>query len=66
VRLRIPFGRRGLLAAAAIAAGVVYWRVRVARREADDLEWDADIHAAVDEGVAAGRAAAEEPAEGRV
>ena len=63
MRLRIPFGRKGLLAAAAIAAGV-YWRVCVARREADDMEWDADIHAAVDEGVAAGRAAAE-PGGGR-
>ena len=31
MRLPIPFGRKGLIAAAAIAAGVVYWRVRVRR-----------------------------------
>jgi hypothetical protein len=66
VRLRFPFGRKGLLAASAIAAGVVYWRVRAARREADDREWDEDMGAAVEQGVAAGQAAAAEPEEGGV
>jgi hypothetical protein len=66
VRLHFPFGRRGLLAATAVAAGVVYWRVRVARREADDREWDEDMRLAVEQGVSAGRDGADPPAEGGV
>ena len=54
MRLPIPFGRKGLIAAAAIAAGVVYWRVR-ARRQ--DREWDEDVQSAIQDGVAAGHAA---------
>ena len=57
MRLPIPFGRKGLIAAAAIAAGVIYWRVRARRLEAADREWDEDIQGAIQEGVAAGRAA---------
>jgi hypothetical protein len=65
MRLPIPFGRKGLIAAAAIAAGVIYWRVRARRLEAADREWDEDVQGAIQEGVAAGRAAAsrERPAE---
>jgi hypothetical protein len=58
MRLPIPFGRKGLIAAAAIAAGVIFWRVRAHRQEAADREWDEDIQGAIQEGVAAGRAAA--------
>ena len=36
MRLPIPFGRKGLIAAAAIAAAVVFWRVRARRQEAAD------------------------------
>jgi hypothetical protein len=57
MRLPIPFGRKGLIAAAAIAAGVVYWQVRARRQEAADREWDEDIQSAIQDGVAAGRAA---------
>jgi hypothetical protein len=57
MRLPIPFGRKGLIAAAAIAAGVVYWRVRVRRQEAADREWDEDVQSAIQDGVAAGHAA---------
>jgi hypothetical protein len=64
MRLPIPFGRKGLIAAAAIAAGVVYWRVRVHRQGAADREWDEDVQSAIQDGVAAGRAATtREPAE---
>ena len=57
MRLPIPFGRKGLIAAAAIAAGVVYWRVRTQRQEALDREWEEEVRGAIQEGVAAGRAA---------
>jgi hypothetical protein len=64
MRLPIPFGRKGLIAAAAIAAGVVYWQVRAHRQEAADREWDEDVQSAIQDGVAAGRAATTgEPAE---
>jgi hypothetical protein len=57
MRLPIPFGRKGLIAAAAIAAGVVYWRVRAQRQEALDREWEEEVRGAIQEGAAAGRAA---------
>jgi hypothetical protein len=64
MRLPIPFGRKGLIAAAAIAAGVVYWQVRAHRQEAADREWDEDVQSAIQDGVAAGRAATtDEPSE---
>ena len=46
--MRFPFGARGLLAAAALAGGVVYWRA-TSRRRAERLE------AAVDDAIAEGR-----------
>jgi len=58
MRLRIPFGPKGLLAAGALAAGVVFWRVRSARRDELDRAWEAEIAAAVDEGIAAGETVA--------
>jgi len=57
MRLPIPFGRKGLIAALAIAAAVIFWRVRTQRQEADDERWDEDVQGAIQEGVAAGRAA---------
>jgi hypothetical protein len=57
MRLPIPFGRKGLIAAVAIAAAVVFWRVRARRQEAADEQWDEDVQGAIQEGVAAGRAA---------
>ena len=59
MRLPIPFGRKGLIAASLIAAGVVYWRVRTRRQEAD-RQWEEDLEAATHEGVAAGRSTAPE------
>jgi hypothetical protein len=53
--MRIPFGKKGLLAAgAAITGTVFFWRVRARRREeAEAREWEAEIAGAVDEGRAA-------------
>jgi len=57
MRLPIPFGRKGLIAAAAIAAGVVYWRVRARRLDAADRQWEEDVQGAIQEGVVAGHEA---------
>jgi hypothetical protein len=53
--MRVPFGKKGLMAAgAAITGGVFFWRVRARRREeAEAREWEAEIAGAVDEGRAA-------------
>ena len=50
--MRFPFGARGLLAAAAVTGGVVYWRA-TARRRAERLE------ASIDDAIAEGRHVAE-------
>ena len=50
--MRFPFGTRGLLAAAAITGGVIYWRA-TANRRAERLE------ASVDDAIAEGRHIAE-------
>ena len=57
--MRVPFGKKGLVAAgAAVTGAVFFWRVRARRREeAEAREWEAEIAGAVDEGRAAGAAA---------
>ncbi|HEX4579978.1 MAG TPA: hypothetical protein VH498_08255 [Candidatus Dormibacteraeota bacterium] len=50
--LRFPFGRRGLLAAAAISGAIVYWRVAEQRRSRE-------ASAEIDDAIAEGRAAAD-------
>jgi hypothetical protein len=56
--MRVPFGKKGLMAAgAAITGGIFFWRVRARRREeAEAREWEAESAGAVDEGRAAGTA----------
>ena len=61
--MRVPFGKKGLVAAGAAMTGAVFfWRVRARRREeAEAREWEAEIAGAVDEGRAAGAAAPSVP-----
>lgn len=64
--MRVPFGKKGLVAAGAgITGAVFFWRVRARRREeAEAREWEAEIAGAVDEGRAAsstGTPSASEP-----
>jgi hypothetical protein len=56
--MRVPFGKKGLMAAgAAVTGGIFFWRVRARRREeAEAREWEAEIAGAVDEGRAASTA----------
>ncbi|HEY7925947.1 MAG TPA: hypothetical protein VIG86_00840 [Candidatus Dormibacteraeota bacterium] len=48
----MPFGRKGLLAAAAVSGAIVYWRVAEQRRARQ-------AGAEIDEAIAEGRAAAD-------
>jgi hypothetical protein len=61
--MRVPFGKKGLVATgAAITGAMFFWRVRARRREeAEAREWEAEIAGAVDEGRAAGSAASSTP-----
>lgn len=52
--MRFPFGTRGLIAAAAITGGVIYWRA-TSRRRAERLE------AAIDDAIAEGRRIGTDP-----
>ena len=64
--MRVPFGKKGLVAAgAAITGAMFFWRARARRREeAEAREWEAEIAGAVDEGRAAGAAAPSTPSSG--
>ena len=60
--MRVPFGKKGLVAASAAVTGAMFfWRARARRREeAEAREWEAEIAGAVDEGRAAGSASSSE------
>lgn len=47
------FGRGGIVLLVLAALGVGAWRLRAARRSRLDLEWEAEIAGAIDEGRAA-------------
>jgi hypothetical protein len=64
VRVRVPLGKKGLIAASALAAAFVYWRVRERRRDEEDRAWEEEIAGAVEEGRIAGRSAADAPDSG--
>ncbi len=54
MRIPFPFGRKGFMAGAALAAGTVFWRVRAQRRAEEDRRFEEEISRAVEEGAAAG------------
>jgi hypothetical protein len=54
MRIRIPFGRKGFMTGAAVAAGTVFWRMRARRRAEEDRRFEEEIARAVEEGAAAG------------
>jgi len=45
--MKFPFGKKGMLAAGLVAAGVVYWRVQEQRRQAALAEWEAETDEAI-------------------
>jgi len=54
--MRFPFGKKGFLAASALSAGVIYWRVKTSRAE-EERRWRDELDAATAEGIAAANAA---------
>jgi len=54
MRIPNPFNKKVLIAVGAIAAGVVFWRIRARRREAEDRRFEEEIQGAVHEGSSAG------------
>jgi hypothetical protein len=54
--MRFPFGKKGFLAASALSAGVIYWRVK-SNREEEERRWREELDAATDEGISAANAA---------
>ena len=58
--MRFPLGKKGLMAAGAALGALAFWRVRAKRREREDLEWEAEVADAIQEG----RSGAETPAGG--
>ncbi|MFN2582251.1 MAG: hypothetical protein ABR498_05870 [Candidatus Dormibacteria bacterium] len=48
--MRFPLGKKGLIAIGAAAGAVAFWRVRARRREREDLEWEAEVAEAIQDG----------------
>ena len=55
--MNIPLGRNGLFAAGAAASALLFWRARQRRRRREELEWEAEVMNAIEEG----RSAADAP-----
>jgi len=47
-------GPKRLIAIGGIAGAVAYWQVRARRRRQEELEWEAEVMGAIDEGRRAG------------
>jgi hypothetical protein len=55
--MRFPLGKKGLVAASAAVGALAFWRVRVKKREREDMEWEAEVADAIQDG----RSGAETP-----
>jgi hypothetical protein len=55
--MKLPLGRRGLIAAGSIAGALAFWRIRSRRKQQQELEWEAEVMGAIDEGRSAGERA---------
>ncbi len=64
--MKFPLGRKGLIAVGTVAGGLAFWRIRSRRRQREELEWEAEVVGAIDEGRAAGEPAgsSSEPSSG--
>ena len=52
-----PLGKKGVVAAGAVVGALAFWRVRSKKREREDLEWEAEVADAIQDG----RSGAETP-----
>ena len=48
--MRFPLGKKSLVAVSAVVGAIAFWRVRSKRREREDLEWEAEVADAIEEG----------------
>ncbi|MBV8195472.1 MAG: hypothetical protein JOY80_08075 [Candidatus Dormibacteraeota bacterium] len=55
--MRFPLGKKGLVAAGAVVGALAFWRIRARRREREDLEWEAEVADAIQEGRSSGETA---------
>jgi hypothetical protein len=55
--MKVPFGRKGLIAIGGVAGALAFWRIRSRRRQREELEWEAEVVGAIDEGRGAGEPA---------
>jgi hypothetical protein len=56
--MKLPFGRRGLIALGVVFGAAALWKVRAQRREREAREWEEEIAGAIDEGRIAAESAA--------
>lgn len=52
--MKVPLGKKGIVALGAVAGGLAFWRVRSRRREREEREWEAEVAEAIEQGQAAG------------
>ena len=55
--MRFPLGKKGVVAASAVVGALAFWRVRAKKREREDMEWEAEVADAIQDG----RSGAETP-----
>ena len=55
--MKVPMGRKGLIAIGGVAGALAFWRIRSRRRQREELEWEAEVVGAIDEGRGAGEPA---------
>lgn len=52
--MKVPLGKKGIVALGAMAGGLAFWRVRSRRRAREEREWEAEVAEAIEQGQAAG------------
>ncbi|HEX6539053.1 MAG TPA: hypothetical protein VF155_07735 [Candidatus Dormibacteraeota bacterium] len=52
--MKLPLGKKGVVALGAMAGGLAFWRVRARRRAREEREWEAEVAEAIEQGQAAG------------
>ena len=48
--MKVPMGRKGLIAIGGVAGALAFWRIRSRRRQREEQKWEAEVVGAIDEG----------------
>lgn len=48
--MKLPIGRKAFIAAGGVAGALAFWRIRSRRKQREELEWEAEVVGAIDEG----------------